>query len=110
MGDVDRSPLEDFPYPKDIALTTMTSYSPSYTFPIAFEPQRMGDVLAETLAKQKTLQVHLAETEKYAHVTFFFNGGIEKQFEGEDRDLIPSPKVATYDLEVRVFRTPVINS
>lgn len=59
----------------------------------------MDDVLAETLAKQGVKQCHIAETEKYAHVTFFFNGGVEKQFEGEDRELIPSPKVATYDLQ-----------
>lgn len=56
-------------------------------------------MLAETLSKQGVKQCHIAETEKYAHVTFFFNGGVEKQFENEDRDLIPSPKVATYDLE-----------
>lgn len=59
----------------------------------------MDDVLAETLSKQGVKQCHIAETEKYAHVTFFFNGGIEKQYEGEDREMIPSPKVATYDKE-----------
>jgi 2,3-bisphosphoglycerate-independent phosphoglycerate mutase len=59
----------------------------------------MGNVLAEWLGKQGLKQCHIAETEKYAHVTFFFNGGIEKQFEGEERDLIASPKVATYDLQ-----------
>jgi len=58
----------------------------------------MGNVLAEWLSKQGLKQCHVAETEKYAHVTFFFNGGVEKQFENEDRELIPSPKVATYDL------------
>ena len=77
----------------------MTQYKTDYTFPIAFEPQRMGNVLAEWLGKQKTKQCHIAETEKYAHVTFFFNGGVEKQFEGEERELISSPKVATYDLQ-----------
>lgn len=99
LGDVDRSPKPDFPYPKNIAITTMTQYKTDYPFPIAFPPQRMGDVLAEWLAKKGTKQCHVAETEKYAHVTFFFNGGVEKQFEGEERELIPSPKVATYDLE-----------
>ncbi|KAJ2383153.1 2,3-bisphosphoglycerate-independent phosphoglycerate mutase [Coemansia sp. RSA 2603] len=59
----------------------------------------MTDVLAEWLAKQGVAQVHVAETEKYAHVTFFFNGGSEAQFKAEDRDLIPSPRVATYDLQ-----------
>lgn len=99
LGDYDRSPRPDFPYPKDILLTTMTQYKTDYTFPIAFQPQHMGNVLAEWLAKHKVKQCHVAETEKYAHVTFFFNGGVEKQFEGEERELIPSPKVPTYDQE-----------
>ena len=77
----------------------MTSYNPKYTFPIAFTPQHMGNVLAEYLASKSVKQCHVAETEKYAHVTFFFNGGVEKQFANEDRDLVPSPKVATYDLK-----------
>lgn len=97
LGDVDRSPKPDFPYPKDLSITTMTVYNQSFPFNVAFAPQRMNDVLAETLATQGAKQVHIAETEKYAHVTFFFNGGVEKQFKNEDRDLIPSPKVATYD-------------
>ncbi len=77
----------------------MTQYNTKYTFPVAFPPQRMGNVLAEWLAKQDCKQCHVAETEKYAHVTFFFNGGVEKQFDNEDRDMIASPKVATYDLQ-----------
>lgn len=80
----------------------MTAYKTDFPFPIAFQPQRMGDVLAECLSKQKVAQCHVAETEKYAHVTFFFNGGVEKQFQGEDRDMIPSPKCATYDLQPRM--------
>ena len=80
----------------------MTQYKTDYPFPIAFQPQRMGDVLAEWLAKQGVKQCHVAETEKYAHVTFFFNGGVEKQFQGEDRDMIPSPKVPTYDKDPKM--------
>ena len=99
LGDVDRSPKPDFPYPKNIHLTTMTQYNIKYPFPIAFPPQHMGNVLAEWLSQQGATQAHVAETEKYAHVTFFFNGGVEKQFEREDRDMIASPKVATYDLQ-----------
>jgi 2,3-bisphosphoglycerate-independent phosphoglycerate mutase len=99
LGDFDRSPKPDFPYPKNINLTTMTQYNVKYTFPVAFPPQVMANVLAEWLAKHGLKQFHTAETEKYAHVTFFFNGGVEKQFENEDRELIPSPKVATYDLQ-----------
>ena len=57
----------------------------------------MSNVLAETLSKAGLKQAHVAETEKYAHVTFFFNGGVEKQFENEERFMIPSPKVPTYD-------------
>lgn len=81
----------------------MTQYKVDYPFEIAFKPQHMGNVLAEWLGKQNVEQVHIAETEKYAHVTFFFNGGVEKVFPLETRDqsqdLVPSNKsVATYDL------------
>ncbi|KLU84705.1 2,3-bisphosphoglycerate-independent phosphoglycerate mutase [Magnaporthiopsis poae ATCC 64411] len=101
LGDVDRSPRPDFPYPK-IQLVTMTQYKLDYPFEIAFRPQHMGNVLAEWLGKQKVEQVHVAETEKYAHVTFFFNGGVEKAFaletRDENQDLVPSNKsVPTYD-------------
>ncbi|KAJ0426301.1 BPG-independent [Aspergillus carlsbadensis] len=99
LGDYDRSPKPDFPYPKNTHITTMTQYKTDYTFPVAFPPQHMGNVLAEWLGKKDVQQCHVAETEKYAHVTFFFNGGIEKQFPGEVRDMIPSPRVATYDLD-----------
>ena len=102
LGDVDRSPKPDFPYPKDISITTMTQYKTDYPFPIAFRPQHMGNVLAEYLASQSCQQCHVAETEKYAHVTFFFNGGVEKAFSGEERDMVPSPKVATYDLDPKM--------
>lgn len=102
LGDQDRSPKPDFPYPKNIAITTMTRYKTDFNFPIAFAPQVMDNVLAEWLSKQNVQQCHIAETEKYAHVTFFFNGGREIQFENESRELIPSPKVATYDLEPKM--------
>ncbi|KAM0324780.1 hypothetical protein ACHAQA_007744 [Verticillium albo-atrum] len=101
LGDVDRSVLPDFPYPNIKPLATMTRYKTDYPFTVAFEPQHMGNVLAEWIGKQKVNQVHVAETEKYAHVTFFFNGGVEKVFDlevREERDLVPSVKsVATYD-------------
>lgn len=80
----------------------MTRYKTDFTFPIAFAPQVMDNVLAEWLAKQGAHQCHVAETEKYAHVTFFFNGGVEVQFDNEHRELIPSPKVATYDKEPKM--------
>ena len=75
----------------------MSRYNAEFPFPVAFPPQAMTNVLAEWLAKKGVKQAHIAETEKYAHVTFFFNGGVEKQFEDEERHMIPSPKVANYD-------------
>ena len=77
----------------------MSRYNAEFPFPVAYPPQRMTDVLAEWISKKGLKQAHIAETEKYAHVTFFFNGGAEKQFENEERHLIASPKVATYDLQ-----------
>ena len=66
---------------------------------VAFAPQSLKNTLAETLSEKGLTQLRIAETEKYAHVTFFFNGGVETVYPGEDRILIPSPKVATYDLQ-----------
>ncbi|MBQ3054120.1 MAG: 2,3-bisphosphoglycerate-independent phosphoglycerate mutase [Clostridia bacterium] len=78
----------------------MTQYDASMpNVDIAFKPQQLVNTLGEYLSKQGLSQLRIAETEKYAHVTFFFNGGVEKVYEGEDRALIPSPKVATYDLQ-----------
>jgi len=77
----------------------LTLYDQTIPAPVAFEPQELKDTLGEVLARQGKRQLRIAETEKYAHVTFFFNGGIETRFPGEDRILIPSPKVATYDLK-----------
>ena len=66
---------------------------------VAYQPQVLKNTLGEYLAKNGKKQFRIAETEKYAHVTFFFNGGVEQPNEGEDRFLIPSPKVATYDMQ-----------
>ncbi len=66
---------------------------------VAFKPQSLNNTLGEYLSKMGKTQLRIAETEKYAHVTFFFNGGVEKQYEGEDRILVASPKVATYDMQ-----------
>ena len=78
----------------------MTPYDASFTgVNILFPKENVEDTLGEYLSKLGKKQLHTAETEKYAHVTFFFNGGREKPFEGEDRILVPSPKVATYDLK-----------
>ncbi|MGM9853619.1 MAG: 2,3-bisphosphoglycerate-independent phosphoglycerate mutase [Muribaculaceae bacterium] len=78
----------------------MTPYDSAFTgVHILFDKQDVANTLAEYLSKAGKKQLHIAETEKYAHVTFFFNGGREAPFEGEDRILVPSPKVATYDLK-----------
>ena len=78
----------------------MTPYDSAFTgVHILFDKQDVANTLAEYLSKAGKKQLHIAETEKYAHVTFFFNGGRETPFEGEDRILVPSPKVATYDLK-----------
>ena len=66
---------------------------------VAFKPQSLVNTFGEYISKKGLTQLRIAETEKYAHVTFFFNGGVEASFDGEDRALIPSPKVATYDLK-----------
>jgi len=85
--------------PENLHITTMTQYKSEFPFPNLFPPVSHKNVLAETLANEKLKQYHCAETEKYAHVTFFFNGGREDQFDMEDRKMVPSPKVATYDLK-----------
>ena len=89
-----------FPRPKHFAhILTMCEYDESFPYPVLFTKQKPTNTLAEVLANAGKSQAHIAETEKYAHVTFFFNGGVEEPFIGESRVLIPSPKVATYDLQ-----------
>lgn len=83
----------------DLNIFCMTQYKAEFPFDVLFPPVTPKNVLAEWLSLKKQPQFHTAETEKYAHVTFFFNGGVEHQFDQEDRKLIPSPKVATYDLQ-----------
>lgn len=78
---------------------TMTEYDETYRVPFAFEPETFAHVLGEVASAAGKRQLRIAETEKYPHVTYFFNAGIETPFSGEDRTIIPSPKVATYDLK-----------
>jgi 2,3-bisphosphoglycerate-independent phosphoglycerate mutase len=81
-----------------VDLTTMTRYRADFPCPVAFEEQRVENTLAEVLAEAGARQLHAAETEKYAHVTYFFNGGEEREWEGETRILVPSPRdVPSYD-------------
>ncbi|MGB3491190.1 MAG: 2,3-bisphosphoglycerate-independent phosphoglycerate mutase [Elainellaceae cyanobacterium] len=80
-----------------LEFATFTQYDSSLSVKVAFEPQNLSNILGEVIANEGLKQFRTAETEKYAHVTYFFNGGIEEPFEGEDRELVSSPMVATYD-------------
>ena len=80
-------------------ITTMTQYDASFPFPIMFSKEVPVNTLAQVVSDAKLTQLHTAETEKYAHVTFFFNGGVEEPMIGESRVLIPSPDVKTYDMK-----------
>lgn len=82
-----------------VHFVSMTEYEKGLQAEVAFPPEAIKDTLAEVVSRAGLHQLHIAETEKYAHVTFFFNGGREQTFPNEDRILVPSPKVATYDLQ-----------
>jgi 2,3-bisphosphoglycerate-independent phosphoglycerate mutase len=82
-----------------VTVTTLTNYDKTFDVPIAFEPTSMVRILAEVLSSNGLDMLKTAETEKYPHVTYFFNGGVEAPFPCEHRVLVPSPKVATYDLQ-----------
>jgi 2,3-bisphosphoglycerate-independent phosphoglycerate mutase len=88
--DVSRRPRLD--------VVTMTMYDETFDLPVAFAPQSMARILAEVVSEVGMTTFRTAETEKYAHVTYFFNGGVEPPYRGEERVLVPSQKVATYDL------------
>lgn len=83
----------------DVYFATMTRYEDDLPAHVVYDKERIPNVLGEVLSKAGKKQLRIAETEKYAHVTYFFNGGEETPFPGEDRILVPSPKVATYDLQ-----------
>jgi 2,3-bisphosphoglycerate-independent phosphoglycerate mutase len=84
--------------PKNLRYVTMTRYDKTFTLPYVLPPEHPHNILANVMAQLNWKNLRVAETEKYAHVTYFFNGGTEKPFPGEERELVPSPKVATYDL------------
>ena len=86
--------------PKNLAFVAMTRYDKTFTWlPYLLGPEKVEHILANVFAEMNFRNLRVAETEKYAHVTYFFNGGVEKPFPGEERILVPSPKVATYDLK-----------
>ena len=82
-----------------VHFATLTQYDVNYPSPFIFGPQQLNHILGEVVSAAGKSQLRIAETEKYPHVTYFFNGGIERAFEQEDRKIVPSPKVATYDLQ-----------
>ncbi|MGC1781102.1 MAG: 2,3-bisphosphoglycerate-independent phosphoglycerate mutase [Acidobacteriaceae bacterium] len=84
--------------PRGLRYICMTRYDKLFTLPVVVPPESMDNLLANLMAQANLRNLRVAETEKYAHVTYFFNGGVEKPFPGEDRILVPSQKVATYDL------------
>ncbi len=96
--DFDRRAFDRDERPRDLTVVTMTDYEAGLPVAVAFPPETVTS-LAEIFSTLGWRQFHIAETEKYAHVTYFFNGGVEAPFPGEDRLLVPSPKVATYDLQ-----------
>jgi len=85
--------------PKNLHYVCMTRYDKNFTLPTVIQPESMANILANVMGQTHLRNLRVAETEKYAHVTYFFNGGVEQPFPGEDRVLVPSPKVATYDLK-----------
>lgn len=97
-------------HPQNVMFTIFGPYDASFDTPVVFPREDLKDVLADVLSKNNIKQYRVAETEKYAHVTYFFNGGQEKAFDGEDRCLVPSPKVATYDLQPEMSLPQVANN
>ena len=96
--DLDRIILRER-VPANLHYLCMTRYDKQFTLPYVVAPESLSNILANIMANQHLRNLRVAETEKYAHVTYFFNGGVEQPFPGEDRVLVPSPKVATYDLK-----------
>ena len=85
--------------PRNLHFTTLTQYDKTFSCPFVIPPEHPDHILANVFAQANLKNLRIAETEKYAHVTYFFNGGKEESFSGESREMIPSPKVATYDLK-----------
>lgn len=105
FNDFDRGEGPPVPY-----FVCMSEYDATYKLPVAFKPEPLKNVLAEVLAKAGKTQLHIAETEKYAHVTFFFNGGVEEKYTGEIRKLVPSPAdVPTYDKKPEMSAWQVVD-
>jgi 2,3-bisphosphoglycerate-independent phosphoglycerate mutase len=85
--------------PKNLHYVCMTQYDKNFSLPVVIPPESMANILANVMGGLNMRNLRVAETEKYAHVTYFFNGGVEQPFPGEERVMVQSPKVATYDLK-----------
>jgi len=96
-------------FPK-VSYLMMTQYDATFDAPVMFPPQSMKNLLGEVVGTAGKHQLRMAETEKYPHVTYFFNGGIETPNPGEDREVVPSPKVATYDLQPEMSAVPLTDA
>jgi len=94
-------------YHPKVSYLIMTQYDATFDAPVMFQPQSMNHLLGQVVAAAGLHQLRMAETEKYPHVTYFFNGGIETPNPGEDRTMAPSPKVATYDLQPEMSAVPL---
>jgi 2,3-bisphosphoglycerate-independent phosphoglycerate mutase len=99
FADPDFAGFDRGPAPPKVQVVTMTQYDEDLPLPVLFPPQPMTNILAEVLERHGMRGFRTAETEKYPHVTYFFNGGLEEAPRGEDRRMVPSPRVATYDLQ-----------
>ncbi len=105
----DRTSPSGRPAPSDLLVVTMTEYEEGLAVEVAFPPETARS-LAQAMSEAGWTQYHVAETEKYAHVTYFFNGGVEAAWPGEDRMLVPSPRVATYDLQPEMSASGVTDA
>ena len=103
--------LEQEMVPLDLHFVTLTNYNKTFKkVNVVFEKDNLQDTLGETLARAGKSQIRIAETEKYPHVTFFINGGLEEPLEGELRIICPSPKVATYELKTEISAFEFLDS
>jgi 2,3-bisphosphoglycerate-independent phosphoglycerate mutase len=96
--------------PKNLHYVCMTRYDKNFTLPVVIPPESMANILANVMGQTQLRNLRVAETEKYAHVTYFFNGGVEQPFPGEDRVLVQSPKVATYDLKPEMSAAGIVQA
>ncbi len=96
--------------PRNLKYLCLTQYDKQFTLPYVVPPESLHNILANVMANLQLRNLRVAETEKYAHVTYFFNGGVEQPFPGEDRVLVPSPKVATYDLKPEMSAEGIANA